>query len=103
MLAALMLIGAASPHAQTIRGIGARPCSEWVQARAGGGRDFWAEQWVLGYLSGMNAAATDRAPSLFANAGDKAVFGAIDAYCRAHGQEVLWNAVKAFVSQRRAS
>ena len=90
-------------HGQTIRGIGARPCSEWTQARSGGGRDFWAEHWVLGYLSGVNAAAPDHPVSLFANGDDKTVFGDIDTYCRAHASDKVWDAVKAFISQRRAS
>jgi hypothetical protein len=97
-----------SSHGQTIRGIGARPCSEWVQARSGGGRDFWAEQWVLGYLSGVNATYDAKAGgathiSLFASGDDKQVFATIDSYCRSHAQDMLWSAVKALVSQRRAS
>lgn len=85
-----------------MRGIGARPCAEWVQARRDGGRDFWAEQWVLGYLSGVNA-ASPRDTNLFAGGDDRSVFAVLDIYCRAHAQDTLWAAVKAVISQRRAS
>jgi hypothetical protein len=98
---AFLLAGQAS--AQTIRGIGARPCAEWVQARRDGGRDFWAEQWVLGYLSGVNASDPSRQARLFANGDDKSVFAIVDGYCQAHAQDTLWSAVKAVISQRRAS
>ena len=90
-------------HAETIRGMGARPCAEWVQARRDGGRDFWAEQWVLGYLSGVNATAPPHQASLFVAGDDKPVFAAVDGYCQTHTQDMLWSAVKAVVAQRRAS
>ncbi len=90
---ALILLAAASPcGAQTIRGVGARPCAEWVQARGDNGRDFEAEQWALGYLSGANAAT--KTGALFRATDEKAIFTTIDAYCGAHPQDMLWNAVK---------
>jgi hypothetical protein len=94
-----ILLGSA--HAQTIRGIGARPCAEWVQARRDGGRDFWAEQWVLGYLSGVNASTPTH--GIFASGDDQSVFAVVDIYCQSHTQDMLWSAVKAVISQRRAS
>jgi hypothetical protein len=90
----------APAQAQTIRGIGARPCAEWVQARRDGGRDFWAEQWILGYLSGVNASAPTH--GLFTGGDDKSVFAIVDSYCQAHAKDILWSAVKALISQRRA-
>ncbi len=82
--------------AQTIRGVGARPCAEWVQARHGGGRDFEAEQWALGYLSGVATAAGGGASV----PDEKPVFISIDSYCSAHAGDKLWLAVRAFGTQR---
>ncbi len=97
------MLGAGPAAGETIHGIGARPCVEWVQARRDGGRDFWAEQWVLGYLSGVNASASTRQANLFAGTDDKAVFLAVDSYCQGHTQDMLWTAVRAVISQRHAS
>jgi hypothetical protein len=94
-LALLVCLPAGTAGAQTIRGAGGRPCTDWVQARRGGGRDFEAEQWALGYLSGVAVTAGSRAsvPE------EKAVFTSIDRYCTAHEGESLWLAVRALATQ----
>ena len=96
LVLALILLAPALPcGAQTIRGVGARPCAEWLQARGDNGRDFEAEQWTLGYLSGANAA---REGALFRATDEKAIFASVDAYCGAHPQDMLWNAVKSVLA-----
>ena len=92
MLVLLLPLGAA--RAQTVRGAGARPCADWTQARRGGGRDFEAEQWTLGYLSGLNAGARARQTSLFRVLDENGAFAAIDSYCAVHPTDMLWTAVK---------
>ena len=81
-------------QAQTMRGVGARPCADWTQARRGGGRDYEAEQWVLGYMSGLNVASGARQGSVFRVLDEKGAFAAIDSYCAGHPADMLWNAVK---------
>ena len=98
LLATLILIlPLGAPRAQTVRGAGARPCAEWTQARRGGGRDFEAEQWALGYLSGVNAGASARQASLFRMFDEKSVFATIDGYCTAHPADMLWIAVRSMM------
>ena len=94
-LAILILALSLGPvRAQTIRGVGARPCTDWLQARRGGGHDYEAEQWVLGYMSGLNVAAGPRQASVFRVLDEKGAFAAIDSYCAGHPTEMIWNAVR---------
>jgi hypothetical protein len=95
ILALLVSLPASPTLAQTIRGVGARPCTDWVQARRGGGRDFEAEQWALGYLSGATVATGGRTGV----ADEKTIFTSIDGYCGAHTGDALWLAVRAFAAQ----
>jgi hypothetical protein len=101
LLAALLLPHAAA-SAQTIRGVGARPCAEWSQARHGGGRDYEAEQWVLGYLSGVNAGATAHGGALLTG-NEGTIFAEVDNYCGSHQADMIWAAVKAYLAMSRAS
>ncbi len=94
LLTLLLTLPALPAQAQTIRGAGARPCAEWNQARRGGGRDFEAQQWTLGYISAVtvtNAAATR---GLLRATDEKGTFAAIDGYCATHPNDMLWSAVK---------
>ena len=94
-LAALMLVlPLVAARAQTVRGAGARPCTDWSQARGSGGRAFEAEQWMLGYMSGVNFAAGPRQGNVFRILDEKGAFAAVDAYCSQHPSEMLWNALK---------
>jgi hypothetical protein len=93
-LALLIALPFGAVRAQTVRGAGARPCADWVQARRGGGRDFEAEQWALGYLSGAAVATGASVPD------EKTVFTSIDGYCGAHEGDPLWLAVRAVTAQR---
>jgi len=94
-LVLLLCLPAGIARAQMIRGAGGRPCADWVQARRGGGRDFEAEQWALGYLSGAAVAAGSHAsvPE------EKTIYASIDGYCGAHEADPLWLAVRAFAAQ----
>ena len=91
-----LTLPSAPAHAQTIRGAGARPCTEWLQARTGNGRDFEAEQWALGYLSAVSAATPER--GVLRAADQKTIFAGMDTYCGAHRQDMLWNAVKSVLA-----
>ncbi len=82
--------------AQTIRGVGGRPCADWVQARAGNGHDYEAEQWALGYISGVNAST--RGQGAFRNMDEKTIFTGLDSYCAAHQRDMLWNAVRSVLA-----
>ena len=90
-----------SAGAQTIRGAGARPCADWVQARTGNGHDYEAEQWALGYMSGVNASL--RGQGAIRSADEKAIFTGLDGYCAAHRQDMLWDAVKAVLATPRGA
>jgi hypothetical protein len=81
---------------QTIRGAGARPCADWVQARAGNGHDYEAEQWALGYMSGVNAVT--KGQGIFRNTDGRTIFAGLDSYCGAHRQDMFWNAVKSVIA-----
>ena len=83
--------------AQTVRGLGARPCGDWTQARQSGGRDFEAEQWALGYISAVSAGRADNAGA-FRNPDERTVFSGIDSFCSAHPGDMLWNAVKSVLT-----
>ena len=88
--------------AQTIMGTGARPCSEWIQARRDGGHHILAEAWVMGYVSGVNASTGGKHPSGFAE-GMPAILDHVDRYCGEHPADTIWAAVSAMLAQRRAS
>ena len=92
--ALFLVLSCAAAQAQTVRGAGARPCAEWNQARVGGGRAFEAEQWALGYLSGLNAGGAGKPSSVFRVLDERGAFAGIDAYCTRHPTEMLWNAVR---------
>jgi hypothetical protein len=94
LLTLILLLPALPGHAQTIRGAGARPCAEWSQARRGGGRDFDAEQWTLGYISAITATNAPGARSLLHTTDEKGIFAAIGGYCAMHPDDMLWHAVK---------
>ena len=100
LLIAVLLLPEGGAFAQSIRGAGARPCADWVQARRGGGRDFEAEQWVLGYMSGVNA---DRGGSVFRTVDERTIMAGVDAYCDGHAGDMLWNAVKAVLGTNRGA
>ena len=100
-LAAALLLPVLPAAAQTIRGVGARPCADWLQARKGGGRDFEAEQWALGYLSAVNVA--QRGSGLFHGLDAGGIFAGIDSYCGGHPGDMLWNAVKAVTPASRGA
>jgi hypothetical protein len=95
-LAAALAASSLQAAAQTIRGAGARPCSDWVQARTGNGHDYEAEQWALGYLSGVNAST--RSQPAFRNTDEKTIFTGLDGYCGVHRQDMLWDAVKSVLA-----
>ncbi len=97
VLALLVCLPAVTALAQTIRGAGGRPCTDWVQARRGGGRDFAAEQWALGYLSGqaVQAGGAASVPD------EKTLFVSIDGYCGGHRGDAVWLAVRAFGAQHK--
>jgi hypothetical protein len=98
MIVAVILSIPSLAGAQTIRGAGARPCGEWSQARNGGGRDFEGEQWALGYVSAVTALG-----GAGRSVDEPALFAALDGYCGAHADEMLWVAVKAVLGASRGA
>jgi hypothetical protein len=97
ILAVLLMLPSVASMSQTVRGAGARPCADWVQARQGGGRDFEGEQWALGYFSAVSADRPDKS-TLFRNADERSIFAGIDTYCGAHAGDMLWDAVRAVLA-----
>jgi hypothetical protein len=91
--ACLALPGTAS--SQTIRGAGARPCTEWSLARRDGGRDYEAEQWALGYVSGAAASQSIKGGRQLQAPAESALFADLDTYCAAHPAVMLWTALVA--------
>jgi hypothetical protein len=102
-VAGASVLFASALSAQTMRGPGARPCSEWSLARRDGGHAYEAEAWVLGYISGSNAAAGRGAVNIFSKADNPTIFGELDAYCRDHPANSIWEAVKQLVPARHNS
>ena len=94
VLAILALtLPAFAASSQTIRGAGARPCSDWNLARRDGGRDFEAEQWALGYVSGVTASLATKNVRQASVPDEKTLFADLDTACKAHADIMLWNAL----------
>ena len=67
-------------------------CSQWLQDRQSASAERYAdENWVLGFLTGVNAATSSTTGSGSDAAGK---FAWIDNYCRAHPLELLVGAAE---------
>jgi hypothetical protein len=76
-----------------IGGAGATRCDEWLEARQQKASilSFGLEDWVLGFVSGVNLMESER-HDLLLNVSEKDVFARVDFYCREHASDILFQA-----------
>lgn len=90
-------------HGQTYLGAGGTRCSEYLrQVRANDPLRYAFEHWVLGYLSGMNAAVkvfTGVDPLAKAEGAQALTF--VRGYCSGNGSHTVVNAANAFFETLR--
>lgn len=101
VLAATLLLGTGAPKATAYVtfGRGTQSCGHWLQDRQSNGfASTTDEEWVLGFVSGMNAAAEEFGLSI-SSAGTEADPAArlawMDNYCHAHPFDTLTEAAQA--------
>jgi hypothetical protein len=85
--------------AYRIAGIGLRSCGSWTATRGQGAAAIGAEQWVLGFLSGVAFCAESEGSSVDPLDGTDAngVWAWIDNYCRKNPLDQLEEAPHWFV------
>ena len=95
LAAMLLLLAPAGAQSGSFQPMGASgiSCGTWIAARRDGKALTWtAEQWVLGFLSGIGFVGLNGADPL-QGMDSEGVWAWIDNYCRAHPiDEVLWAA-----------
>jgi hypothetical protein len=94
-LIAGLLVGMLSTTAQAYEVFGdcsSVSCSQWLEDRQSASSEHYAdENWVLGFLTGVNAATSSTTGS---GSDAEGKFAWIDNYCRAHPLELLVGAAE---------
>ena len=92
--ACLLALAAASAHAQSYFGMAGVPCSQYTKAaRSSDMLYHQASQWLLGYISGMNAAMkTAKGTTPLATYTNDQVLKSTGAYCETNPASNLANA-----------
>ena len=97
-LAVAMITGAAEAQPGSFHPLGAASmsCGDWTAARRENKPRSWAaEQWVLGFLSGVGYAGNQYGLDPLTGVDDQGVWAWVDNYCRDHPLDLLVIAAEA--------
>jgi hypothetical protein len=97
-LAAFLVVGGAAPIQYHMIGVGTNSCGAWTSARAGSNPylKLAAEQWVVGYLSGVGFAGAPEGDNPLNEVDADGVWAWMDNYCRAKPLDSIATAGAAF-------
>ena len=93
-LTIVLLTGSAQAQTHATSGQGTAACGFWTASRHDGVASN-AEQWILGFLSGIAYATRGKVNPLH-KMDDQAVWDWIDNYCKAHPLDLIANAAGKF-------